>query len=54
MYGDGQLPWAAIRVQIAERMGWTLEYVDNLSADDLWAILGTWRGMEAQSLADVR
>ena len=32
------------RAIIAERMGWTLEYVDTLSKKDVMALLGIWDG----------
>ena len=29
------MPWAALRWIVAEKMGWTLDYVDELGDDDL-------------------
>jgi len=40
------MPWEGIRIIIAERMKWTLEYVDNLPMADIMQLLAVWRGQE--------
>jgi hypothetical protein len=36
--------WSIQRVMLADRMGWTLDYIDSLPADDLAAVLGVLDG----------
>lgn len=36
--------WPMQRVSIAERFGWTLEYIDTLSEFEIATILGIWDG----------
>lgn len=36
--------WPYVRVVIAERTGWTLEYIDCLRVSDIQTILAVWDG----------
>ena len=45
------MPWESARWLIAERMGWTLEYVDGLDVRDVLEGMATWR---AQAMAKNR
>jgi hypothetical protein len=41
----GDLEWAYLRVVLAERMHWTLDYVDSLSQDDVATMLAVFDGI---------
>lgn len=45
--GMGPMPLEALRVQIARRFGWTLEYVDGLDMEDIVTILAVWEAEAA-------
>jgi len=36
------MPLDALRIRLARRFGWTLEYVDNLEVEDVAKILAVW------------
>jgi len=38
------MPWEGFRVMLAERFGWTLEYIDSLSEKDFVSILAVLDG----------
>lgn len=46
--------WQVTRVEIAERMGWTLEYVDSLSKYEVVALLGIWDGQRRKNAGKKR
>ena len=45
---DADMPaggiWPIQRLSIAEKFGWTLEYIDELSEFEIATILGIWDG----------
>jgi hypothetical protein len=44
-WGDGQQPIEAIRWQLAEKFGWTLDYIDNLPLSELHEYLNVRDGL---------
>ena len=43
---DQRDQWAYLRVSLAQRFGWTLDYIDRLSEADVLDILGVLDGIE--------
>ena len=39
--------WAIQRVLMAENFGWSFEYIDQLSFEQVQTIMGVWAGREA-------
>lgn len=39
-FSQDPLPWQYWRVWLAERFGWTFDYIDTLSLDDVYFAIG--------------
>jgi hypothetical protein len=41
---DPEAEWRVVRVAMAEKFGWTFEYIDGMALQDIEDVMAVWSG----------